>query len=272
MRLADRPARCLTLLVICGALNLEALSARPLFPNPVFPVGKNPSSMIIADFNRDGRADMAVANFGNGHPGETSISLLLGRGDGTFADQIVLATVDQPTCLATADLNADGKLDLIIGHPGYLGVAFGNGDGTFAAETPTFAAMAPYQAFVVDYNRDGMPDLIVAGIDFTGQGVAEFFLGSGDGSLLAQPSQSFDHRGPLASMGDLNEDGYPDLAVGNLDGTYSFILLGNADGTFQAPRSLLTGPVWATVTLGDFNSDGHLDLVVSQIIGALSPS
>ena len=83
---------------------------------------------MSADFNGDGRADLAVAN-----EGSNDVSILLGNGDGTFQTQQIDAVGSSQTALVTGDFNGDGRADLAVVNAGSddVSVLLGNGDGTF---------------------------------------------------------------------------------------------------------------------------------------------
>jgi hypothetical protein len=93
-----------------------------------YAAGANPTSVIIGDFNGDGKLDLAVADLG-GNNG----NLLLGNGDGTFQSALSFAAGTLTGPLGTGDLNGDGKLDLITTHASKnnVSVLLGNGDWTF---------------------------------------------------------------------------------------------------------------------------------------------
>ena len=91
--------------------------------------GERPRSVAVADFNRDGRQDLAVAN-----QFSSDVSVLLGRGDGTFAPQTRFASAANPVSVSAGDFNGDGMPDLAVaGHlsTGVVGIFLGRGDGSF---------------------------------------------------------------------------------------------------------------------------------------------
>ncbi len=127
--------------------------------------GIQPLSVAIGDFNGDGILDLAVTNQNGGAPGLGSVTVLLGKGDGTFTPTAVSPmTGSNPESVAVADFNGDGKADLAIANAGSdtVTVLLGNGDGTFAAAMSPATGATPNYAAVGDFDGDGIPDLAVA--------------------------------------------------------------------------------------------------------------
>jgi hypothetical protein len=111
-------------------------------------VGGNPQFGATADFNRDGKLDLALANFGSG-----SASVLLGNGDGTFR-----SSTDYPACggaqaAIIGDFKADGKLDLAV-PCGWVAILLGRGDGTFQPAV-SYPANGSFHGITADFNGDG---------------------------------------------------------------------------------------------------------------------
>src|SRR2546425_30496 len=254
------------------------------FPNPApaqtvsfvaredYAVGPNPASVAVGDFNRDGRPDLAVANYAASLPG--TVSVLLGNGDGTFQPALIFGTSGaNPEYVAVGDFNGDGVPDLAVAHsgstPGTVSVLLGNGDGTFQPARLFAAGQGSLSVAVGDVNGDGRPDLAVANYYSNDVSV---LLGNGDGTF--QAAQSFTTAGPnpvTVAMGDVNGDGRLDLAVTNSANTSSgalpgniSVLLGNGDGTFQTARTLDVGITPAFVAVRDVNGDGRPDLAVAN--------
>jgi len=240
--------------------------------------GPSPESLAVGDFNGDGTLDMAVANFGEWVNGaqtytNSSVSVLLGKGGGTFQTAVNYDAGGRSRFVAVGDFNGDGKPDLaVVNSIGDNGAAFpasnvavllGKGDGSFHAAVNYDAGANPSSAVVGDFNGDGKSDLAVANM----RGVS-VLLGNGDGTFQAAVSYS-EGQGPhFIAVGDFNGDGTPDLAVAGWATSYwsVAVLLGNGDGTFQPPlkhEAGVSGPV-GPVAVGDFNGDGKLDLAVAN--------
>ncbi len=227
--------------------------------NPTsFAVGTAPVSVTAADFNLDGRMDLAVANStGN------SVSILLGNGDGTFSTGVTLNAGTLPTSIATTDFNEDGKPDLAVSNSVTNNVTIftGNGDGTFSAGTSYPAGTAPSSIAIADFNNDGKADVMAA--DSSG-GSVSFIYGNGDGTLGTTATIPVGVTNTSVAAGDFNNDGFPDAAVADSNTGVVWILLGKGNGQFQAPVSYKAGTTPLGIAVGDFNSDGNLDLAVAN--------
>ena len=230
----------------------------------------------MADFNGDGKLDLAVANSGS-----TNVSVLLGKGDGTFRAAVNYGTGLSPRSIALADFDADGKLDIVVANSSSTSVSvlLGKGDGTFKPAT-FFAAGGP-AAFVAvgDVNRDGKPDLVVANPSaVTTNGTFSVLLGKGDGTFGSPTSMDAGNYPTSIALGDFNGDGNLDLALANRPVDTAFnahgyvsVFLGKGDGTFQAPTAYEAGWKPRRILGGDFNGDGKLDLAVASYGAGFNP-
>jgi hypothetical protein len=154
---------------ICSAASVQPYA----FGAGAFPVGQGPTVIVAADFNGDGRSDLAVAD-GNG------VSVLLGRPDGSFAPKVDYPVGGvTPTGLAAGDVNGDGKVDLVV-LAAQVEILIGNGDGTFQAATSV--PLSNFSGFTAvttgDFNKDGKLDLAIAASGSSGPEVA-ILLGKG---------------------------------------------------------------------------------------------
>lgn len=231
---------------------------------------------LLADLNGDGKTDAIF------YPN----TVLLGNGDGTFTQMqgnpipLVNGSTYGIYALALGDFNNDGKPDLAVTFQNYpestLQLFFGNGDGTFtSAGNSAYSTIVGNSRFglVADYNGDGNLDLI-SPVEGT------ILLGHGDGTFTPQPmGVSSPLYGDLASAGDLNGDGIPDLfAVDALNLYYPIfggsslpgqvnvgVYLGNGDGTFSFSQTInagQNGPL--SVATADFDGDGKPDLAIGD--------
>jgi hypothetical protein len=195
------------------------------------------------------------------------VSILLGRGDGTFQAVPDVAVGTNPVSITVGDFNGDGHQDLATANAAAdtVSILLGRGDGSFRAAQSFGAGFFPNSITVGDFNGDGHQDLATANRLVN---IVSVLLGRGDGTFEA--AQSFNAGlDPFAiTAGDFNGDGHQDLATANIGpgsepGTVS-ILLGRGDGTFQAPQDFeVRGPAFA-ITAGDFNSDGQPDLATAS--------
>ena len=228
-------------------------------PMVEYAVGSQPIDLAVGDFNRDGKLDLAVANWGS-----ATVSILLGNGDGTFQPQPAFAAAGTPYSVVTADFNGDGKLDLVVSNwqlnMNTISIFLGNGDGTFQAGVEYPTAARPQFMAVGDFNGDGNLDVAVAG---AGANVVSVLLGNGDGTF-GQPINSPVTSPPNSvTAADFNGDGKLDLAVPTQNPRAVHILIGNGDGSFQpgTPYPVSSSP--GQVRTADFNRDGKIDLVAN---------
>ncbi len=207
--------------------------------------------MATGDFNHDGFLDVVTTD------GNTTVSVLLGNGDGTFLPAVNY-NVPQPTNLAVADFNRDGKLDLAIWSNTGIVVMLGNGDGSFKA--PIAGSSQGGMPVVGDFNGDGIPDLAITGVP------AYILLGKGDGTFqLPVFNGNALFAGFGVAAGDLNGDGKLDVIAGSQDGI--FVMLGDGKGNLSDPVDIGFGPNPTQVALADVNGDKKLDAVVFDPLG-----
>ena len=219
------------------------------------------SSLAAADFNNDGNYDFVAVVAGDGtaqNPG--GVQIFLGNGAGSFKNIASYVTGAGAATVTIADVNKDGKLDLVVCGYGTsaVSVLLGNGDGTFHA-TPASpeAGQNPSTVIAADFNNDQKPDLAVSNLD----GTVSIFLGNGDGTFgTAMNFPAGSNLGFLAA-GDFNGDGNLDLVVSNVNPGVLAILIGNGKGTFGAPSFYAGGFLPYSLILTDFNNDGNLDIV-----------
>ncbi len=257
------------LLVSCllTALAITSLAATPQFSQrQTITTGfQHFYGMAVADFNGDGKADIAVTD-----NAVKKLFIYLNDGKGSFGTPIsmdlTMAAVG-PGRIVAGDFNEDGKQDLIIGTVGGFQsnlVLIGNGDGTFS-QTPDIANSFGFlSAVAVDVDGDHHLDLIVGlnpGADvFLGDGHGGFRHGSVSGNNVFSPTTGL-------AVGDFNKDGKLDFAAAlPINGAGVNIYLGSGDGTFTL-SSTISGNALGSSTVGsvavaDFDGDGNQDLLI----------
>jgi uncharacterized protein (TIGR03437 family) len=228
-----------------------------------FSIGPNVAGVLAADFNRDGKPDLAVAYQGSTSAG--AVDIFLNNGDGTFPNPVQYTAGSAPTSMATLDVNHDGILDLVVadggnsvgGSNGAVFVLLGKGDGTFATAGSYSAGKNPLCVTIADFNGDGNPDLAVTAADNT----VTILSGAGNGTFSRGASFSTGTSPQYIAAGDLNRDGKLDLVVANQRDQNVSIFLGDGKGGFQLRSTYITSYGPNSLILTDFNGDGNLDII-----------
>jgi len=185
-------------------------------------------SFLAVDLDGDGAAELLSHSVPTGQQGEPKSFLWIwkNRGDGTFAapTSVAMNVNRDLALLLAADLNGDGKLDVIGQGAGAVRVYLGNGDGTLRNPSETGTYGSALSGALVDANADGRLDFVFASGD-------AFVVHNGHGDGTFDPPQRFAAGGgdpSNASIGDLNGDGRPDAVVGHSgSNAYSFTVLVN---------------------------------------------
>ena len=233
------------------------------FGSPTTSVGTTPSPNEAFDYDRDGHADLATSNADG-----DNLSILIGRGDGTFDPQVAYPMGDQPHGLAILDANGDGWWDVVVASTGTneLAMRMNLGDGTFGPVSFfEGGGSGEYGLTGADANGDGIFDILV-GAQHTQQLIVH--LGNGDGTFTELPAQTIGGGVWTLTAEDLDGDGDLDVSTANSFSSNASILLGDGTGAFSAPQTY--GPaVFATATdHGDLDGDGDLDWIVSCFGGS----
>ena len=245
-----------------GSVSILLGTGDGTFPTHVEYVSSGQSGaglVATGDFNGDGQLDLVLPN--------TSccsfVSILLGRGSGTFQHRLSYAAGKHSKAVATADFSGDGKLDLAVANSvsNTVSILLGNGNGTFQSHVDYASGSAPGSVIAGDFNGDGKLDLAVAN---SGSNDVSILLGNGVGTFQTHADYATGTAPSSVIAGDFNGDGKPDLAVANSGSNTVSILLGKGDGTFQTHVDYSTGTAPSWVAIGDFNDDGRLDLAVAN--------
>jgi len=242
-------------------------------PGSPLPVHSNPHPHTIAacDADGDGFADLVIDSWG-----ENRFTFLKGDGKGGFASPGVTFEAGRKPYrnLRLADLDGDGRCDLVAPNMAEKGVTilFGDGHGNFhgADKPPVPAGPSPFAVTIADVNRDGKPDIVVANYsgqisDPSGDGLT-FLLNDGHGRFRLGPKIPTGRGSGHVEVGDVDGDGYPDAVVVNGGSDDLTIAFGGPDGL--SPSRVVNVPhgghgAWR-VLAADFDGDGKADAVTTN--------
>ena len=222
-----------------------------------------PQYVITCDIDQDQQLDIVSVN-----SKLNSITIMMGQSDGTFANQTMHSTGNDshPFAVASADLNNDGRLDLVTANEGTdsIGVLFGFNYTTFRSPVIYSSGVGFLSLGIVasDFNNDGFQDIATA---FIVHGTIDIYLGCGNGSFILTITYSIgDNAEPWSIIAsDLNNDSQVDIIVTDLHSGGIGILLGYGNGSFaSATMYLFQSSGLKSVAVGDMDNDGRQDLIV----------
>jgi hypothetical protein len=215
-----------------------------------FPAHLGPTSIVVADFNGDGNLDIAIANRTS-----NDISVLLGKGNGTFNPQVKYSSGNgtDPVAIAAADFNGDGKPDLVVVNSATknVSVLMNTGTGTFNAPVKYTVGTNPSAVAVGDLNGDGVADIAVTN---SGSSTVTVLINNGTGTFATGKNYATDASPSSIVIADFDGDGANDLAVANLGGNDVSILHNQGSGTFSSAANYCVVSV-----SGSCNSVGAVD-------------
>jgi hypothetical protein len=236
-------------------------------------------TVAAADFNRDGKSDLVIGEFG--------LSVQLARSGGGFDSRNIASDILIPIWLQAADLDSDGNPDLIAVQAGYAanGIQYypdlvevmpGTGDGTFRPPVKLADVDSPFAAAVADVDGDGSLDIVIAN---EGRDDVTIYLGDGRGAFAESGRVAVGANPFWVAAVDFNGDGIPDLATANAGHSDPppaaagdvTVLLGLGGGRFALPQHYAEGGSDASLAVGDYDQDGVLDLaVVDRVMNTLT--
>ena len=218
---------------------------------------------VAGDFRGNGSKDLVITN---SLSTSTVLDMVRSNGDGTFAAPVPFLTGGTaPSGVALADINNDGKIDVVVTNflSNSVAVLLGNGDGTLQAPRVFTVGGGPAAVAVGDFNNDGKVDVVVAN---SSSNSLSILLGNGDGTLRPATNIPVGNQPVALVTGRFHGNANLDIIVANAgtgqnDGSVS-ILAGNGNGSFQAARNILTGGSPLSIVAAELNADLFLDLAV----------
>lgn len=233
----------------------------------------NAQIVAVGDLNGDTAPDAVITNATS-----NSISVLMNRNDGTgsFQNPLTYPAGLGPTCTAVADVNGDGKPDVVVADNGggTVSVLLNKGDGTLFSAVPypvlppdVAGTPSPSSLAVGDLVGDGNQDIVVANY---GTSSVSVLLGDGHGAFRAVANYPVGKNPNSVALVQLTASGHLDIVTANTNGRNVSVLTGNGDGTFRSASNTPAGYVPYSVVAADFDGDGRLDVAVCDNMGLSS--
>ena len=222
-----------------------------------------PKQMAMADFDHDGKLDLATTNLG---AGGGRIDVKFGNGNSDFSANFEIPLISAEA-LGLGDFDGDGWMDIAAGltvvwHQDVYLFRNDHNGGFTAAGVLYPLAYGPMGIATADFNNDGKLDIAIAST--SSSYALTWFPGNGDmtfGAGVVVPSTSQDSAMRLITA-DFNNDGKPDLAVANQSANNVTVLVNNGVGMFTTGTTYSCGDRPAALAAADLNADNKVDLVV----------
>ncbi len=258
------------------------IASNTLMPKVDFTTGTNPFSVSIGDLDGDGKPDLAVANYTSNtvsvYRNICSIGSII---TGSFASKVDFVTGSNPYSVSIGDLDGDGKPELVVANSGSNTISvFRNTSsvgsitaGSFASKVDFIAGTIPLSVSIGDLDRDGKPDLAVANYSSSTVSILRNISSVGSinsGSFAIKVDFTTGLFPNSVSIGDLDGDGKPDLAIVNSGNNTISILRNNSfmgvitTGSFYVKVDFTTGTDPNSISMGDLDGDGKYDLAVAN--------
>jgi VCBS repeat protein/Big-like domain-containing protein len=235
------------------------------FLRPTAPVGRRASPNEPADFDRDGKVDVCVANID-----ADTVSILLGDGDGRFSRAQHVPVGRAPRGIAVLDVDGDGDLDIVNTNSGSGTLSLLRNDGAGRFSPPTFfdaGGQSEWALAAADMNDDGLLDLVVG--DQAGRSVL-VLASNGDGSFTRRSTTDVGGLVWMVATGDVDGDGREDVVAANGRSNNAAVLLGDGAGGLRRSQLLDVTPFVLSSDLGDLDGDGRFEWLLASYNGAVT--
>ena len=227
-----------------------------------YTVGSGPTSLIATDLNGDGKNDLASANYGVSGVG--TVTALVNNGSGSFYTSGTFLAGYAPESITSADVNDDGKNDLIVANQtGSLTVLTNYGGGSLGSNATYNVGGEPSSVTTADVNGDGKMDLIWANMNGLGNSIS-VLTNNGHGRFTTSGIYSVGSEPEFVMAADINGDGKIDLISANWLANTLTLLTNNGIGSFVLAATLAVGNGPQSVVAADVNGDGKIDLITAN--------
>ncbi|HEY3992967.1 MAG TPA: VCBS repeat-containing protein [Ktedonobacteraceae bacterium] len=195
------------------------------FTSTTYAVGANPTGIVFGDFNGDGKTDIVTTN-----STDSSISILMGNGDGTFRSSQAFPIGAAPTGVAVGDFKKDGKLDIVTTNSSdnSISVLMGNGDGTFQSPQTLLVGADPIGVAVGDFKRDGKLDIVTTN---SSDNSVSLLMGNGNGTFQLPQTLHVGANPTRIVVGNVNGNGNLAIATINSNDNSISVLVGKSDSS-----------------------------------------
>ena len=228
-------------------------------------LGREPNCVVAADVNGDGKLDLITANYFSFDNGlGNTLTVLTNNGSGVFGSNATLTVGGGPYCVVAADINGDGKVDLISVSTNTLTVLTNNGIGVFGSNATLTVGNGPTSVAAADVNGDGKVDLITANFNYGSGNTLTVLTNNGKGVFGSNATLTVGSGPRYVVASDVNGDGKLDLISANYgggNGNTLTVLTNNGKGVFGSNATLTVGSGPYCVVAADVNGDGKLDLI-----------
>ena len=227
--------------------------------------------VALGDVDGDGDLDIAAANDNRSNTANSTVSIALNGGRGTFGPGQNVPVNGRPFAVVLGDVDGDGDLDLLTANnrdPGTVSVRLNNGTGTFSGTQDVAVDRFAHSLALGDVDGDGDLDLVTAnnfGMPLSGPAAtASVRLNNGAGVFGGTQNVVVGMGARSVMLGDLDNDGDLDFATANSYANTVSICLNNGSGTFASTQSVAVGREPYGLALGDVDGDGDLDLATAN--------